>query len=109
MGWIGAYLYACQWLDVPLQRALAAALFIGNGFFFCRLGAGLVDFPPFLILPLVLWMLHQCLTSQAAGPAPATALRLLGGILGLGALLSLALDGSRVAIVHLLFWISLYA
>src|ERR1700730_16004024 len=37
IGWLGAFLYAGLWLkDIP-QRTLAAALFIGNGFFFCRL------------------------------------------------------------------------
>jgi hypothetical protein len=38
LGWVGAFLYAGLWLRVPLQRSLAASLFVGNGFFFCRLG-----------------------------------------------------------------------
>ena len=36
IGWVGAYLYSALWLQVPLQRHLAATLFLGNGFFFCR-------------------------------------------------------------------------
>ena len=109
VGWVGAYLYAGQWLTVPLQRALAAALFIGNGFFVCRLGAGHADFLPFLILPLVLWMLHQCVVSQAQTNAPFVTLRLVSTVLCLGGILSLAIDGSPVTIIHLLFWIGLYA
>jgi hypothetical protein len=35
-GWVGAYLYAGLWLSVPLQRRLAAALFVGNGSFGAR-------------------------------------------------------------------------
>ena len=58
-GWFGAYLYAGLWLRIRLQRALAASLFIGNGFFFCRLGFGHFDFIPFLILPGILWALHR--------------------------------------------------
>ena len=108
VGWIGAYLYAGQWLSVPLQRALAAALFIGNGFFFCRLGAGHADFLPFLILPLVLWVLHQSVAWQARTNAPVDTLRLVSAVLCLGGVLSLAIDGSPVTIIHLLFWISLY-
>src|SRR6202021_18911 len=59
VGWVGAYLYAGLWLKISSQRFLAAALFIGNGFFICRLGFGHFDFIPFLILPLMLWALHQ--------------------------------------------------
>src|ERR1700682_2724679 len=58
-GWFGAFLYAGLWLRIRLQRALAASLFIGNGFFFCRLGFGHFDFIPFLTLPLILWALHR--------------------------------------------------
>ena len=57
-GWTGAYLYSSLWLKLNAQRTLAAALFIGNGFFFCRLSYGHFDFLPFLLLPLMLWVLH---------------------------------------------------
>ena len=107
-GWFGAYAYAGLWLKVPLQRALAAALFIGNGFFICRLGSGHVDFIPFLILPLVLWILHQTTASETTARNLPGALRLLVFALCLSGLLSLAIDGSPVAIIHLLFWITLY-
>ena len=108
IGWLGAYAYAGLWVKAPLQRALAAALFIGNGFFICRLGAGHVDFIPFLILPLVLWIVHQSSVWQSEARNLPGMLRLLVMILGLGGLLSLAVDGSPVAIIHLLFWILLY-
>ena len=65
VGWIGAYHYAGLWLRISAQRTLAAALFIGNGFFICRVGFGHFDFMPFLILPLMLWVLHFA----TAGPA----------------------------------------
>ena len=61
LGWLGAFLYAGLWLRPRSQRLLAASLFIGNGFFFCRLGMGHLDFIPFLILPLELWVLHRTL------------------------------------------------
>lgn len=108
-GWTGAYGYAGLWLREPLQRGLAASLFIGNGFFVCRVGFGHVDFVPFLMLPLVLWMLHVSAPKQRGGRSQLTSWQLVGATLCLGALLSLAIDGSPVAIIHLLFWISLYA
>src|SRR5258708_15929456 len=48
VGWIGTYLYAGLWLPHKPQRALAASLFVGNGFFFCRYSFGHIDFIPFL-------------------------------------------------------------
>src|SRR5580692_2391743 len=36
LGWIGAYLYAGLRLTFKWERLLAASLFVGNGFFFCR-------------------------------------------------------------------------
>src|SRR5262245_37926891 len=53
-GWIGAYLYAGLCTSVRSQRWLAASLFIGNGFFVCRIGYGHIDFVPFLTLPFML-------------------------------------------------------
>src|SRR6202048_678180 len=40
VGWMGAFLYSGLWLRIPLQRSLAASLFVGNGFFVCRYGFG---------------------------------------------------------------------
>jgi hypothetical protein len=94
LGWIGAYLYSGLWLTESRQRSLAASLFIGNGFFICRLAHGHIDFIPFLVLPLALWMIH--------GPT-----RLLQLLL-LGMLLSVSIDGSPAAIIHLVVWIALY-
>ena len=54
LGWIGSYLYGGLWLSDNRQRALAASLYIGNGFFICRIAHGHIDFIPFLILPLAL-------------------------------------------------------
>jgi hypothetical protein len=67
-----------------------------------------VDFIPFLILPLVLWIVHQSTVWPDAVRNPPGMLRLLVIVLCLGGLLSLAIDGSPVAIIHLLFWILLY-
>jgi hypothetical protein len=94
------------------QRVLAASLFIGNGFFACRLGYGHFDFVPFLILPMMLWILHRNIEAQPASPTPPKALnsaRIVLSALFMGAVVSLAVDGSPVAIIHLLFWIGLYA
>src|SRR5205814_3321805 len=94
LGWIGAYLYSGLWLTDSRQRSLAASLFIGNGFFICRLAHGHIDFIPFLILPLGLWMVLG-------------ATRFLQLLL-LGMLLSVSIDGSPVAIIYMGVWIALY-
>lgn len=109
LGWTGAFLYAGLWLKLNAQRTLAAALFIGNGFFFCRLSFGHFDFIPFLILPLMLWTLHLGIEwNEEAWTARKPVRWVLTASL-MGAALALAIDGSPVAIIHLLFWIGLYA
>lgn len=108
-GWVGAYLYAGLWLPLRAQRALAAALFIGNGFFICRLGFGHIDFIPFLILPLLLWPLHRVLEKRQHSSLWHTVVRQLLMVLWMGAAIAVAVDGSPVAIIHLLFWVGLYA
>lgn len=109
VGWVGAYLYAGLWLRFSSQRSLAAALFIGNGFFICRLGFGHFDFVPFLILPLMLWALHRG-TERRSPERGLVKLNRMGLLVMLmGASISLAIDGSPVAIIHLLVWIGLYA
>jgi hypothetical protein len=109
LGWIGASLYAGLWLRLKLQRALAAALFIGNGFFFCRLGLGHFDFAPFLLLPLLLWTLHQTVLWSGERASPNERIRLLLATALAGAAIALAIDGSPVTIIHLLLWVGLYA
>src|SRR3979490_3051587 len=109
LGWIGAFLYAGLWLKVNAQRTLAAALFIGNGFFFCRLSFGHFDFIPFLILPLMLWALHRGAEWTKSPFGIGSALRLLLSVLLLGATIALVIDGAPVAIIHLLLWIGIYA
>jgi len=108
-GWTGAFLYAGLWMKERLQRVLAAALFIGNGFFICRIAYGHIDFVPFLVLPLMLWMLHQSIRWHQQARDPRGCIRLLTAVLLMGGALSLAIDGSPVAIIHLVFWIGLYA
>lgn len=107
-GWVGAYLYAGLCTRVTLERALAASLFIDNGFFVCRIGHGHIDFVPFLVLPFVLWLLHWCSESRTQRPSRRY-LNLAASALVLAAVLSLAVDGSPVSILHLLFWIVGYA
>jgi hypothetical protein len=109
VGWTGAFLYAGLWLKLNAQRTLAAALFIGNGFFFCRLGFGHYDFIPFFILPLMLWALHRGIEWQKEARTARKPVRLMLAALLMGAALALAIDGSPVAIIHLVFWIGLYA
>lgn len=101
-GWWGAYLYAGLWLRTSLQRCLAATLFLGNGFFFCRLGLGHFDFAPFLALPAMLWVLHRSLSVGSHA-------RLAAIIIGLAAAVALMIDGSPVTILHLMLWVALYA
>ena len=108
-GWTGAYLYAGLWLKLNAQRTLAAALFIGNGFFFCRLSYGHFDFIPFLILPLMLWVLHLGIVWSEEAWTARKPVRLVLTAMTMGAALALAIDGSPVAIIHLVFWIGLYA
>ena len=109
VGWVGAYLYAGLWLPWPAQRSLAASLFIGNGFFICRLGYGHIDFIPFLILPLLLWPLHRVLAKPKGCGVWPSAVRQWLVVLWMGAAIAVAVDGSPVAIIHLLFWVGLYA
>ncbi len=108
-GWVGAFLYAGLWLKQFGQRALAAALFIGNGFFICRLGFGHIDFIPFLTLPLMLWVLHLSMSLKGETWTFASVLRFGMTTLLMAGAIALAIDGSPVAIIHLLFWIGLYA
>ncbi|HUI60156.1 MAG TPA: hypothetical protein VLX90_08030, partial [Steroidobacteraceae bacterium] len=106
IGWLGACLYAGLWLPERALRALAASLFIGNGFFVCRLAHGHLDFIPFLALPLALWVIHRCTDRTAASfghPAGTASVALLG------CLFALVIDGSPVAIIHWLTWIGLYS
>lgn len=106
LGWTGAYLYSGLWLSEQQPRALAASLFIGNGFFICRLTHGHLDFVPFLALPLALWMIHR-VTFRSDSPSPVARAAL--AILLLGCLFAVVVDGSPVAIIHWLFWIGLYS
>jgi hypothetical protein len=106
-GWIGAYLYAGLWLKNSTQRALAAALFIGNGFFFCRWAYGHIDFIPFLSLPLMLWTLHQTI-AIASDVSWRGVLQLLIVTLLMAGGIAVVIDGSPVAIIHLMFWVGLY-
>jgi hypothetical protein len=102
---VGGYLYSGLWFADRTRRALAASLFIGNGFFICRLVHGHLDFMPFLALPLALWTIHR-VTDE---PEPLTVgSRSLLAILLLGCLFTLVVDGSPVAIIHWLFWIGVY-
>lgn len=107
-GWAGAYLYAGLCTRVTVERALAASLFIGNGFFVCRIGHGHIDFVPFLVLPFVLWLLHRGVESRTQPPRRRYLNLAISGLL-LAAVLSLVVDGSPVSVLHLLFWIGCYA
>ena len=64
---------------------------------------------PFLDLPLILWLLHQTVEWRAKIADARGFFRLLAAVLGLAALLSLGVDGSPVAIIHLVFWVAVYA
>lgn len=107
-GWIGAYLYAGLSTAVRAQRWLAASLFIGNGFFVCRIGYGHIDFVPFLTLPFMLWLLHRVCARRMQERDLSWCYTTLA-ILLLAATISVVVDGSPVAIVHLMFWIACYA
>ena len=106
LGWAGAYLYSGLWFPQQQRRALAASLFIGNGFFICRLAHGHLDFVPFLALPLALWILHRA--TEQRDPETVVA-RPVWAILLLGCLFTVVVDGSPVAIIHWLFWIGTYS
>jgi hypothetical protein len=106
IGWIGGYLYSGLWFQERRVRLLAASLFIGNGFFICRIAHGHVDFIPFLALPLALWIIHRA--SNHADPFLTVPNRLLAVLL-LGCLFAMVVDGSPVAIIHWTFWIAIYS
>ena len=105
LGWAGAYLYSGLWMQEREQRSLAASLFIGNGFFICRLAHGHLDFMPFLALPLALWIIHRTSDRMASEPFAQSAL----AILILGSVFAVGVDGSPVTIIHWIFWIGLYS
>ena len=104
IGWVGGYLYSGLWFQQQRPRLLAASLFIGNGFFVCRIAHGHLDFIPFLGLPLALWVIHRAGDREN----PTLPMRLLGTVL-LGALMAMAIDGAPVAIIHWAFWIGAYS
>jgi hypothetical protein len=108
LGWVGGYLYSGLWFPERARRALAASLFIGNGFFICRLVHGHLDFMPFLALPLALWVIHRA-TADESEPPWGSASRSILAILLLACLFTLVIDGSPVAILHWLFWIGIYS
>jgi hypothetical protein len=105
IGWLGGYLYSGLWFNEQRARLLAASLFIGNGFFVCRIAHGHLDFIPFLALPLALWGIHT--VSDRADPTLTVPNRILAVLL-LGCLFAMVIDGSPVAILHWVFWIGLY-
>ncbi len=105
LGWVGAYLYSGLWMQEREQRSLAASLFIGNGFFICRLAHGHLDFMPFLALPLALWIIHRTSERMASEPFAQSAL----AILILGSVFAVGIDGSPVTLIHWVFWIGLYS
>ncbi len=109
LGWLGAYLYAGAALLNRRERALAATLFIGNPFLMWRLAVGQIDFVPFFLLPLFLWCIHRSGAWLRTGSSLERVTRTGTAVLLIGALISVAIDGSPVAIVHLLFWVALYA
>jgi hypothetical protein len=106
IGWLGGYLYSGLWFQEQRARLLAASLFIGNGFFICRIAHGHLDFIPFLALPLALWVIHR--VSDRTDPTLTIPNRTLAVLL-LGGLFAVVIDGAPVAIIHWAFWIGLYS
>jgi hypothetical protein len=109
MGWVGAFLYASLWWPKAGPRALAASLYIGNGFFACRIAYGHVDLVPFLSLPLMLWALHRSLQWLAEITSARKLAHLALAVLLFAGGVSVVVDGSPVALIHLMFWVGLYA
>ena len=105
VGWLGAYLYAGLLSRLPLTRALAASLFIGNGFFFARYAEGHLEIMCFLALPAALWAIHGGDARHGRARGSAWVLRALA----LGAGMALVVDGSPHAVVHFVPWVIVYA
>jgi hypothetical protein len=108
LGWVGAFFYSSLCFPQRLQRGLAASLFIGNGFFICRIAYGHIDFIPFLLLPGVLYLLHRSVEWSRPSRSGLPMIRLATSTLALAAVLATTVDGSPVSILHELFWIVLY-
>ena len=111
LGWVGAFLYSGLWLKSREQRMLAASLFIGNGFFVCRVAYGHFDLVPFLVLPLILWILHNSTKGVSFTDKASPLIGATWGFVTLltGGLIAMVIDGSPVAIIHLLLWVGVYA
>src|SRR5262249_25473397 len=92
LGWIGAFFYSGLAFPQRLQRGLAASLFIGNGFFICRIAMGHVDFVPFLLLPGALYLLHQGVEWARPGRSALSRIQFWIAVLVLTAGLSVAID-----------------
>ena len=107
VGWLGAYLYAGLCLSERATRALAASLFIGNGFFVARFAYGHLNLIPFTTLPLILLALHRAPALERRLGGPRVGAALLALLLGGG--LALVIDGSPQALLHFLAWLGLYA
>ncbi len=108
-GRVGAWRSAGLIFKRAELRALAASLFIGNGFFVCRLAHGHMDHIPFLALPLVLWFLHRLTDRLRDLNAMNRFGASLAAALALGAGFSVMADGAPVVIIHFYFWVAVYA
>src|SRR5258707_12914400 len=64
---------------------------------------------PFLIWPLMLWVRHLGMEWSREAWTARKPVRLVLTTMLMGPALALAVDGSPVAIIHLVFWIGLYA
>lgn len=108
-GWWGAWLYSRLWTERRTVRALAASLFIGNGFFVCRLAHGHMDAIPFLTLPLALWFLHDVTDRLQRASRSGRIAGAAAAMLWWGAGAALVADGAPVVMIHYFLWVAIYA
>ena len=108
LGWAGTHLLAQRWGFGKRTSALAASLFVGNGYILARLATGHLKFDTAMCLPL--WLLGSSESLRRPGEAGLEALRrllLLG--LSFGVLFVLSCDGAPFSILLVVVWVGLDA
>ena len=107
-GALGAWLLARDYRLDRRTSALAAALFVGNGFILSRFSHGHVVFLGTLGLPLWLWAARRSMRASGE-PVGRANWRFLCLMLAGGVFFALSTDGAPIAILLLLVWVGLDA
>lgn len=108
LGWVGCHALARRWRFPERTAALAASLFVANGYVLARLGNGHLKFDTAMCLPL--WLLASRSSLHAERETRGQSLRrLLLLSLSFGGLFVLSCDGAPFSILLVVVWVGLDA